>query len=92
MRTIHLPVQHTVRLHAPVKNPVSDRVLNNLNLLLLEQGPNCNNDLVFRFTNVLRFGMQRFCDCLNLVHQILNMPFLKQFSLTINNYHAIKTC
>jgi len=92
MRTLHPLVQHLSRLHAPLKNPVSDRVPNNLDLLPLGYGLSYDKDLAFRLANILIFGVQRIYVCLNLVNQILNIRFLKKLSLTINNYHAIKTC
>ena len=60
MRTLLHPVQHPVRLHAPVENPVSDRVRNNLDLLLKELERIRTWMNFSDFTNIMRFGMQRF--------------------------------
>jgi len=92
MRTLSSLVQHRSRLHAPLRNPASDRVPNHLDLLPQGYSPSYGQDLAFRLADILIFGVQRFCDCLNLVNQILKIPFLKKLSLTSNNYHAIKTC
>jgi hypothetical protein len=56
------------------------------------KGQIVREDLAFRFSNIMKMGMQRFCALSNLACQILQFTVLKQFSLTINNYHAIKTC
>lgn len=92
MRTPPPSVQHLVSKETPVKNPSASRLQNNSILPKGKLGPNCAKDFAFRFSNIMRFGMQRFCICMNLACQILSFLHLKQFSLTINNCYAIKTC
>jgi len=92
MRTHLSFVLHSGKFRAPIKNPVSDRAQNNVDLLLKESTLSFEEDSACAFTNIMKFCMQRFYDCLNLVSQILCMLFLRKFSLTMNNYHAIKTC
>ena len=92
MRTILTSVQHIAGLFAPIKNPASDRMLNNLDSFPPGYRSNFVGDAVYGFSNRLRFGVQRYCSCLNLAFQILTILLLKQLSLTINNFYAIKTC
>ena len=92
MRTLSSFVQHRSRLHAPFKNPISDRVPNNLDLFPPGYGSSYGQNLAFRLANILIFGVQRFCNYLNLGNQISNIASFEKLSLTINNYYAIKTC
>lgn len=92
MRTHLSLVLHSGNFRAPGKYPVSDCLQNNSYALPGGGTLSFEEDLAFRFINIIKFCVQRFCVCLNLGTLILSLPFLMKFSLTINNYLAIKIC